>query len=358
MIINIEELNQRIKNSHITVEKHPTHDIYIYGYHKNPLERIKNNWNEYSKMCRGLILDSSGRIIERPFSKFWTFRNYLSKDIILQSENRVLKLPDSKPKIFEKLDGTMGILYWIAEEPFIATQRSFSSMKALRGTEIIQKKYRDACKRLDRKYTYVFEIIYPENSLIVDYGSTEDIILIGVIDKETGYSINEIESLGFITKTDLTAKYSHITNINELEALNIPNLEGIVVEYNEGVRLKIKFPWYKKIHSELQKLINAEFQKFESIARLKEYYQYEKFDLTTEEVISAWKRNELEQLYTKFTINQIDDGAFIWAENQIKRYEKEGVVNVQSFQKSLDSLRVPDNRLWNWKERYLKNYYD
>ena len=36
--------------------------------------------------------------------------------------------------------------------------------------------------------TYLFEIIYPENRIVVDYGDYKGLVLIDVIDNETGKS--------------------------------------------------------------------------------------------------------------------------------------------------------------------------
>ena len=91
MKVDLNKMNESIKDSHITVEKHPTEDLYIYGYYKHPLSKIKSNWNKYSIMCRGLILNTEGEIIERAFDKFWTFRNHITEDLVLLSENKMVK---------------------------------------------------------------------------------------------------------------------------------------------------------------------------------------------------------------------------------------------------------------------------
>ena len=361
MNINISELNKSIEGTHITIEKHPTQDLYIYGYYKNPLSKEASVWNKHTALCRGLILNSKGEIIERAFDKFWTFRTHLSNNLIHLSENRILKLPNSKPKIFEKLDGTMGVLYWIDETPYIATQRSFSSMKAVKGSQLLQEKYLDVCKKLNKNYTYIFEIIYPENSLIIDYGDLQDLVLIGVIDKKTGHSIEQIDCYGFSIKKDLTSLYEGFNDLSELEKLNIPNMEGLVLEYENSLRVKIKFPWYKEIHSELQKLINAEFQKNESIEKLKKYYNVSEKPLASEDIKKSIDLGDLElsELKNKLNIYQIDKGVLAWIERHKESYieDNKSFVN-ELFVNSIESKQVPDNRLWDWKNRYLEYYYD
>ncbi|REC60477.1 hypothetical protein DRF65_20655 [Chryseobacterium pennae] len=359
MKLNLIRLRESIKDSNITIEKHPTEDLFIYGYFKHPLSKTKSIWNEYSIMCRGLILNSEGEIIERAFDKFWTFRNHITGNLISLSENRIVKLPDSAPKIYEKLDGTMGVLYWVKDIPYIATQRSFSSLKAIKASEIIQRKYLQETLKLDRQFSYIFEVIYPEASLVVNYGEEEDLVLIGVIDKETGMSVQNISELGFRTKKDLTDEFKNFTNFNEIEEANINNLEGVVLEYNNSLRIKIKFPWYKEIHKELQSVINAEYQMIESINKLRKYYGYKENPLSTTLIMEAIKNGKKqEDFVNELNIDQIDRGAIKWVCRQWNNHEETNKSVSELFNQSLEYGNTPDDRIWKWKSRYLDKYYD
>lgn len=360
MRLNLNELLQKISGSHITVEKHPKANFSIYGYHRKFTSKEKNTWNNYTKLCRGLILDDLGNVIERPFEKFWTFRRHLSENVIVMSENRLLKLPNEEPRIFEKLDGTMGILYWIDDYPYMASQRSFISLKAIHGSQIIQNKYLDVCRKLDRQYTYIFEVIFPQNSLIVNYGNMHDIVLIGVIDKHTGLSKPVSDKYGFSIKKDLTSEYRGFKSLNDLEELNIKNMEGLVLEYNTGERIKIKFPWYKKIHNELQKIVNAEFQKAESIRILKEYFEISANRLSSNAIFEALDRgdNDLTLLRHRMNMFQVDKGVDSWIKRHHQNIIEKGDTMFEYFDSSVESSSTPDNTLWNWKEVFLNYYYD
>lgn len=360
MKIDLQKMAESIKDSNITVEKHPTEELYIYGYYKNPLSKEKNIWNEYSVKCRGLILDKEGNIIERAFDKFWTFRNHITENIISLSENKMVKLPDSRPKIYEKLDGTMGILYWVNDVPYMATQRSFSCLKAMKGSEIIQKKYHQEALKLNRKYSYVFEVIYPEAGLIVNYGETEDVVLIGVIDKETGKSMENIADLGFKIKKDLTDHFGAFTSLAEIEESDMENLEGVVLEYDHEVRIKIKFPWYKEVHKDLQNIFNAEYQIAESVHKLKKYYGYERTPLSSVMIEEALKNGDrdLSGFMSKVNIDLIDRGAMRWTRRHLDNYLENKTIINESFYDSVEFTATPDDRIWNWKNRYLDKYYD
>lgn len=71
-------------------------------------------WNHATLTCRGLIADSEGTILARPSTKFFNLE-------------QVEQLPDEPFEVYEKLDGSLGILYWLDDEPYISTRGSFES---------------------------------------------------------------------------------------------------------------------------------------------------------------------------------------------------------------------------------------
>ena len=94
-------------------------------------------------------------------------------------------------------------------------------------------------------YTYLFEIIYPENRIVVNYGDMEELIVLGVIETETGRDckFKEMTSEGFkIVKSYNFDDYRNIQN------LNWENSEGFVVKFSNGLRVKIKFEDYVRLH--------------------------------------------------------------------------------------------------------------
>jgi RNA ligase len=141
------------------------------------------------------------------------------------------------------MDGSLGILYWIGDKPFIATRGSFESDQAIYATNILHNRYKYVIPNLDKSKTYLFEIIYPENRIVVDYGNVDDLVLLAVIEKETGLDC-ELEPLGF----PIVKRYDGIKDINELKKLEQKNKEGFVVRFENGFRLKVKFEEYVRLH--------------------------------------------------------------------------------------------------------------
>lgn len=256
MKLNFKELLKLTESGFIRVEKHPTEDLYIFGYYSNePYPKIE--WTPLSSLCRGLITNGNGEIIEHPFPKFFTFKTYLSPNIALLSDSQIVSIPKCKYRITEKIDGSMVVLYWIGDIPYCATQRSFTNVKAKIATEILHEKYTHLFNKLDKRFTYIFEAVYPDTSVLVDYGDTKDLFLIGIIDKKSGIPI-EIFNTGFKTCKDFTSKYANVKKLNELSALNIKNQEGFVIYYENGLMIKIKFPWYIEAHKALDSMFMIE----------------------------------------------------------------------------------------------------
>ncbi|MDR1974496.1 MAG: T4 RnlA family RNA ligase [Bacteroidales bacterium] len=203
------------------MEKHPRADLYIYGYYATTKNHV---WDNISEQCRGLILDKDGNVVAKPFQKFWTFQQYLSDTTLLLNDNQIVEIPKCQFKILEKIDGTMATLYWIKDIPYLATQRSFTNPKAIVATRLLHEKYSHLFSSLNKKYTYIFEVVYPETKVIVDYKDKKDLYLIGLIENETGQNLS-LTQTGFPTCMDYTNDFKHLKNFNDIAQLNVENQE-------------------------------------------------------------------------------------------------------------------------------------
>jgi RNA ligase len=106
-------------------------------------------------------------------------------------------------------------------------------------------------------YTYLFEIIYPENRIVVDYGGVSRLVLLAAIKTDTGEEILRDDSSTFeiywgepatFKGWDLVKKYDTISNYNLLKGMVKNNQEGFVVRFSNGDRVKIKGEEYLRLH--------------------------------------------------------------------------------------------------------------
>jgi T4 RnlA family RNA ligase len=229
-MIPTEQLFEMIASGFIIKNKHPTEDLYIYNYtQKTQFERV---WNAVTLACRGLILDENYNIIARPFAKFFNLGEYENQEI-----------PNLKFDVFEKMDGSLGILYFHKSQAFIASRGSFNSDQSIKANELLNSKYAPCLANLDQSKTYLFEIIYPENRIVLDYDDEEFLVLLAIIDTQTGDEF-PLEDLGF----PIVKKYDGIDDIQKLKALELTDKEGFVIQYSNNYRLKIKFSEYLRLH--------------------------------------------------------------------------------------------------------------
>src|SRR5438128_257271 len=106
--IDLVKLQPFLDKRYISVQKHPEANLFIYNYtQRAQFDRV---WTEETLMCRGLITKADGTIVARPFKKFFNFGEFQDN------------LPLEEFEVFEKLDGSLGILYFLNDTPYLATR--------------------------------------------------------------------------------------------------------------------------------------------------------------------------------------------------------------------------------------------
>jgi hypothetical protein len=232
-----EILNKYHDDNLVYKQVHPTLPLTIWNYSEKV--QYDNLWDDITTQTRGLVTDNKGNIVARPFKKFFN-----------DSEKRHTPTPDFD--VYEKMDGSLGILFYYEGEWVLATRGSFTSDQAVKGFEMLQKY---DYQKLHKDYTYLFEIIYNDNRIVVKY-PYEDLVLLGMIDTKTGYEVdlygesndvrlnNLITNLGF----KVVRKYDGINDYSILKGMIKDDEEGFVVKFSNGDRMKIKGEEYMKLH--------------------------------------------------------------------------------------------------------------
>lgn len=232
-----ERYDALVEEGWLISNTHPSLDLTIYNYSQKT--QYEKYWTPETLAARGLVINSNGEIVARPFSKFFN-----------ASEVAMDLIPNEPFEVFEKMDGSLGIFFWYSAEdalhPVFASRGSFTSEQATKGWELLQKlPYRD----LAYEHTHMFEIIYPENRIVIDYGAAEKLVLLGVIETVTGIEVdrqNIEEHLG--NSFDIVKAYNINNSWVHLRAQNEPNREGYVIRFSNGFRVKIKFEEYVRLH--------------------------------------------------------------------------------------------------------------
>ena len=239
-------LNQYIEKSLIIANKHPEYNLWILNY--SPKTQSKKFWDLYTTSCRGLIIDENGYIVGRSMKKFKNFEEHDPSEIDMSQEFEV----------FEKVDGSLIIVFYYKPrmEWIVASRGSFISEQSIEAKKMLSV---NILGKLSIMCTYLFEIIYPENRIVIDYGDKKELVLLARIMTKTGIEMNYEDFIQWYSKWFTVVKrynIKNIKNLNELKALEEDNREGFVIRFLNGFRIKVKFTEYVRLHGILTNVSN------------------------------------------------------------------------------------------------------
>lgn len=230
----------------IRVVKHDTEPYLLFNYTERA--EFEGTWNAVERVSRGLILNyRTAELVALPFEKFFNLEQ--------KPETSLLNLPNQQCEVTSKLDGSLGILYWCSDGPAIATRGSFTSEQALWATRFLRERF--DLSRLDRDVTLLFEIIYPENRVVLDYDIQEALVLIGArnMSDEFDYQYHALRHFGLLYGFLVTPLIGR-AKIDEIAPFMgaVCGVEGWVARFPTGLRVKIKTDEYKRLHRLISQL--------------------------------------------------------------------------------------------------------
>jgi RNA ligase len=299
-MVSLKDLEKYYQDGLLLKQTHPKYDLTIWNY--SPKVQYERLWDEITIQCRGLVTNSNGEIVARPFKKFFNYEEHKPEEI-----------PNENFEVYEKMDGSVGILFYYEEELtderryniwfnnnyetgmerffdpnnlpdfdntyydptpktkgewILATRGSFTSTQAIKGRELLEKY---DYNRLAKDYTYLFEIIYPENRIVCNY-DFEDLILLGMIHTKTGDEVNihndnneDIRLKNLIKNLNIKVVTLYKTWGEGYDLLKeeISNdKEGYVIRFKNGFRMKIKGEEYIRLHRILTNISNRDIWEY------------------------------------------------------------------------------------------------
>ncbi len=215
-------------------------DLRIYTYTDNCVH--EGQWNDVTLNSRGIILNrKTGEIVAQPFSKFFNVNE--------REDTRMETLPwDSGYQVFEKMDGWLGTLYRYNGEHRIATRGSFDGMGV--GTWATNMLSKHNLSNLPDEVTLMFELICPQTKIIVDYGGEEKLVLTAAFNRHTNeeYDWTQVEAWASEFGFELPRAFGN--DIEECQRFlnkhDGTELEGFVIRFSSGLRVKIKGEDYRR----------------------------------------------------------------------------------------------------------------
>lgn len=234
-IVDLADVERELAAGYLIRRFHPEFpELALLGY--TDRAQFDGHWTPTTRACRGLIYRTDTlEVLARPFAKFFNYG---------QPEAGELDLDAPILGAWDKVDGSLGIQYRRPDGKLaIATRGSFASEQAIHATEHLQAQ--PGWPHLDG-VTYLFEIVYPANRIVVDYGDLDTLVPLGAIDHETG---------GF---GPLSPRMSPRTLREVLAAEPRPNAEGFVVWLDPFRAVKVKQEDYLALHRAVSNLTPKE----------------------------------------------------------------------------------------------------
>jgi len=218
----------------ISKQVHPTLPLSIYNY--TAKAQYVNQWLKSERVCRGLIVeDFTYEVIARGPEKFFNYGQTGSPDVWLDDEVIVTR----------KEDGSLGIGWVYGPHVGVATRGSFMSEQALHAsTDLLHEIGEEIRHTATRGFTKIFEIVYPENRIVLHYGDRDELIPLGNVDNETGLIV-ERYSPNIVRLR---------TTVADALKMEIPDdEEGYVLDVLRGgetaSHVKLKGETYKLLHA-------------------------------------------------------------------------------------------------------------
>jgi RNA ligase len=215
---------------------HPNGELFLYNYTNKA--QFDKAWQEYPQLleCRGLILDKDNNYIARPFAKFFNIEEHQ-------------ELPEFNYfEITDKLDGSLIIVSWYKGEMIVSTRGSFDSEQAIQAKEMLK----DSLGLLNKEgYTFLFELVGKKNQIVVNYEEDYKLVLLAIIENKTNQEFSRItlDIASAVYDFDVVKQFDGIKDFRECrEILKRDNAEGFVVRFDNGLRVKLKYADYVRLH--------------------------------------------------------------------------------------------------------------
>lgn len=296
---DFEALDRLAKEGFVRKVISPCKRLVLYNYTDKCTYEKK--WNEHTINARGTVYEiATGKVVARAFPKFFNFG-----ELVVSKQRNLLKKESFTTT--EKMDGSLGIMYFYDGEWRINTRGSFTSDQAVKAKGILHSKY--DINFIDGNDTILLEIIYPSDKIVVDYGDKEELVILSVLktsnaEERNPFTLNYISSFSRIPVVNKHHFSSIQEIVDKIKTMGM-NEEGFVVQFDGGERVKFKSEEYLKVARLLSNLTPLNFWRNMSQGKVDENFISiipEEFRKEVDEI-----KNSLENEYVKIQDEIVSD---------------------------------------------------
>jgi len=255
MIYHIDQVIPHIENHEgFIVAKRDNYDVVNYVSVVDAFPKVEEvgEGDAVRRECRGMIFDKQGKIVRRPFHKFFNVGERL--------ETHESKIDWTRKHVYlDKLDGSM-------VTPFLDKGQHLRWATKMGITEVAMQaevhvaknqKYIDfatACLDIPGdEVTPIFEWCSRKQRIVVDYPE-DQLILTGMRALNSGYYY-PYDSMKRVATNYGIPVVDSIPPIDWNVLGDAEGMEGVVIRFLDGHMLKLKSSWYVGIHKALSGLV-------------------------------------------------------------------------------------------------------
>lgn len=331
-----QALTEAIDAGYVARKAHPQLPLSLYSYTRTA--QYDQVWNQVTTICRGLVADDvTGEVVALPLPKFFNVGEHES------GRPYAPALPDEPFEVYDKVDGSLGILFHYAGKWRAASRGSFTSTQAVWAQRRLDGRDTSA---LVPGTTYLAEILYPQNRIVVDYGDRRDLVLLAAYGAD-GAEVPLAEAAGHWEGIGSVVTVWPAMPLDELLALTgsstLPgggaatgtDAEGFVLRFTSGVRAKAKIAEYVRLHKVLTGATERDIWRGHGIQRfaglpLKQLAQGLNCSVAE---IEASGGKPLDAL-----LEQVPDEFDHWVRSVIERLEAEAALRERAIDEAYASL--------------------
>jgi hypothetical protein len=248
LVLDFERIDTLIKEGFISRRKHPELDLFILNY----TARVQyiGLWDNETINCRGLVVDGANNIVARSFPKFFNYEELFVHPELQERLCSHLARGD-RFIVHEKMDGSLILVFSYQGQRVVASRGSFESTQVEMAQRILAEKYPAFDPGAAVGTTFLFEVIHPENRIVVDYEGQQDLYHLASV-RLDGYEHPILSGLHYSSferefPVPEAYEFSSIEEVTGFEQFD--NREGFVAHFpDSGLRVKFKWEEYKRLH--------------------------------------------------------------------------------------------------------------
>jgi RNA ligase len=204
-----------------------------------------------ARECRGAAFDEEGNLVSRPLHKFF---NMGEKDYLTPEK---LKERTDVAAVFDKLDGSMVATAWVKGDMVWRSKKSFDSDIVKLTNEFLADPENIGIEEFGywcafHGLTACFELTHPKAQIVVPQDKAQ-MRLLHVRDNLTGLYVmlspdHWVHEAIEVLKVPVVPRHKMPMEqvIDSLETMEYA--EGYVVQFMDGDMVKMKCPWYTRLH--------------------------------------------------------------------------------------------------------------